>query len=415
MSDYLKKNIDYLDDNTHLIIDGYFHIECPLYIIPSDIIYLTTLFVDDHFMISRGGHQWYIDSELLNKLKKANRKERFVSPTFKIAELDWMICVFPNGYTEDDPGNCMVFLALLSLPQKWSDLALYYDMSCAETMSSYGHQFRVSDYTYLSWGWPVNTMRLNEIESLDHISITISVIINEIRVKSISETDDKLYYRRNTCIPKDTTIEWNITPKTLSRMKSSHAGKRYISWIYNEAFQLELCPNGKDIDDEGWTHAAINLCGFPENVSKINLKWNIKLEARILPTDGKKEEVVSVNGGHTNDFEGGDSSSKHWGTEVLAFEEFKTFDVLKIIATIKNEDAYRLERESKTTLKWDKFMKQSNSEQKQVDKYEERLGSMEKKLELITTQIQQLTNMMIEIRNATSHDQRIKGPEGSGK
>ena len=113
MSDYLKKNIDYLDKNTHSIIDGYFHIECPLYMIPSDIIYLTTLFVDDHFMINRGGHQWYIDSELLNKLKNANRRQRFVSPTFKIAELDWMICIFPNGYTDDDPGNCMVFLALL--------------------------------------------------------------------------------------------------------------------------------------------------------------------------------------------------------------------------------------------------------------------------------------------------------------
>ena len=52
-------------------------------------------------------------------------------------------------------------------------------------------------------------------------------------------------------------------------MKSSHAGKRFVSSIYNDTFQLELCPNGKDIDDEGWVHAALSLCGFPKIVPRL--------------------------------------------------------------------------------------------------------------------------------------------------
>ena len=175
---------------------------------PLDIIHLTTIFVDDHFMITRGGYQWYIDGELLNKMKTAASKQRFYSDTFRIAELDWMLFMFPNGYEDDDACNCTIFLTLLSLPLKWSDLTLYYSICCAETQSSHGHQFRVSDSPYFNVGWPINTMLLDEIQSLNKLSFTTSIIINEIK---LSEPEDKMYYQRDVSIPKNTTLEMDNT------------------------------------------------------------------------------------------------------------------------------------------------------------------------------------------------------------
>ena len=82
MSDCLKKNIDYLDNRTHLIIHGYFRTQFKSIIIPLDIIHVTTIFVDDHFMFTRGGYQWYIDGDLLQQMKTAESNQVFTHSIF---------------------------------------------------------------------------------------------------------------------------------------------------------------------------------------------------------------------------------------------------------------------------------------------------------------------------------------------
>ena len=52
MSDYLQQNVHYLDETTHFIIHGYFRERCTSLTVPLDIIYVTTLFVDDHFILT---------------------------------------------------------------------------------------------------------------------------------------------------------------------------------------------------------------------------------------------------------------------------------------------------------------------------------------------------------------------------
>ena len=210
MSDCLKQNIDYLDERTHLIISGYLRIKAPSITIPSDIIHMITLFVDDHFMFPRGTYEWIIDYDTLQQMKKAKAEQEFCSPKFKIAELYWMIDAYPNGNDESDSDSFDIFLKVLSVPTKWSDIILCYNICCNETQSSCitTASFEASGD---NWGWGTDTMTFNEIQSLNKLSFTVSIIINKI----ILNHQNKLYYQRKVLIPEITRIEWRINDDLL--------------------------------------------------------------------------------------------------------------------------------------------------------------------------------------------------------
>ena len=70
---------------------------------PLDIIHITTLFIDDHFLLTRGSYQWIIDNDTLQQMK-STRDLRFSPHKFKMAELEWVIDVHPNGRWTSERG-----------------------------------------------------------------------------------------------------------------------------------------------------------------------------------------------------------------------------------------------------------------------------------------------------------------------
>ena len=163
-------------------------------------------------------------------------------------------------YYCNDAGNFQVFLRLLSLPKKWDRVILCHNMYCPETLSSHT---LLQEYTErkLSCGWPKNVMKLTEIESLNKLSLIISIRINKIILKN----NNKLYYQKNIYIPTINKIKWKINKDLLSKMKLSLNGKRFTSPIYNDIFCLAICPNGHELSDKGWIRIELILCLLPPN------------------------------------------------------------------------------------------------------------------------------------------------------
>ena len=76
-----------MSEQTHLIIHGYFRMNHSN-MTPIDIIQITTLFIDDHFMLTRGTYQWCIDKKILDQIKNVEIEKEFTSHIFKICKLN---------------------------------------------------------------------------------------------------------------------------------------------------------------------------------------------------------------------------------------------------------------------------------------------------------------------------------------
>ena len=393
MSDYLPQNIDYLDERTHRIIDGYFRLSFPFKIIPTDIIHLTTLFIDDHFMLTRGTFEWIIDNEILQQMKKAEQSQRFPSKKFKISELDWLLDVYPCGNADDRVGNFEVFLRLLLLPRKWKDIILCFSLHCNETLCSKTSVATFNDVDH-SWGWPIDTMRLSDIQSLNRLSLTTSIRINKIILKD----NEKVYYQRNVFIPKNSKLEWRIDDDLLSKMKMCQNGRRFTSPIYNNTFCLDICPNGSDSSDRGWTQISLTLCALPPNLAQIQLKWKINVDATISLSTGSEPDIFNVYTEYTNNFDEETNYSKHWGRKRLSFDNFQKFNELTIYAEITNNT--ERQRDNDIISKWDEFNRTRESlETKEYDnQYEHRFNSIDAKLQSITTHLEHVSNQLMVMR-----------------
>lgn len=182
MSDYFKRNIEYLDENTYIIIHGYFRIHGPSKLIPNDIIHVTILFSDDHLMFTQGTYQWCIDNQALQQMKNSsNRRQRFASDTFKIAEINWQLHAYPNGRENKSDGSFKMYVKPLSLPKEWNYIITRYTILCPETKSSSTicHQHSSSK----AYGWRDNLMRYDEIQQLHELSFNVTITVLRIVLK----------------------------------------------------------------------------------------------------------------------------------------------------------------------------------------------------------------------------------------
>ena len=147
---------------------------------------------------------WQINTDLLQQMKMSKRKQKFTSKIYNISELNWVIVVHPNGIRDTDAGNFFVALKPLSIPNNWSHTVLSCNISCPETLSSFSCMEIINSST-VGIGWFTDTMRLSEIQSLNQLSLIISIRINRIALNN-----NKIHYQRNTIIPSRTKFEWRL-------------------------------------------------------------------------------------------------------------------------------------------------------------------------------------------------------------
>ena len=367
MSDYLARNDDCLDRETHLIIHGYFRLTFQSYLVPSDIIHLTKLYVDDHFMLTRGSYQWYIDSDTLQQMKTAKTKQKFSSDKFNMCGLSWSLDAYPNGYkADDDAGNFQLGLRFSSLPSQWNYIIVFIFMKCNETESSWITTTKYTQDTK-GKGWPANTMKLDEIKSLNKLSFIVSIRINKIVLKK----DNKFYFQSDILIPKYTKFQWKLDHNLLTKMQQSHNGKGFISPMFHNAFCLAL----RHSSDGQWIQLRLVLSGLPANVSKMNLTWKISLNSQT-------DNLSNIDTEKTQDFAQG-QMAHGWGQKQLSFEKFRNMKDVTICLDIINNDI-EISKNDDIIAKWDKFIQTK-------DKHQSRLDLVEITLQRMTTQLQKIS------------------------
>ena len=142
-----QQNMDYIDERTKSIINGYIQnakkLLNPEFFknIPLEINQITLFFVDDHFMIHRGSYQWKINgSRKMEILLHTQPDSCYYSNSFEMCnKLRWRARLFLNGDSTQNiaAGHVVLMIDLSSLPPKWSSVLIQQTLICHEQNTVY--------------------------------------------------------------------------------------------------------------------------------------------------------------------------------------------------------------------------------------------------------------------------------------
>eukprot|EP01083_Nonionella_stella_P091140 254736_1 len=346
-----------IDDRTKYIVFGYIRsIESlllqnthnsPYFHIPLGICSLCLLYVDDHFMLHMGSYKWTIsDAKLFSQMLSSNNKEQFVSPSFQIGGLKWIIQAYPNGIDEDSMGLFDIFVKLLSLPPKWDHIIVRRTIECLESSSKYTC---IATYEKdSSFGWCDGALSLKEVAQFKQLTFVIKITI--LRIELIE--NHQIFYEINTHLEykQRYKIEWKIDKQLMHKMKASNTGKCYESEIDKDGVWCIQCfPNGDNAASKGDVELYIQLCALPCDISKVEMRYTLSC-VETLSRDTRVKEFDYDN----------DQSAK-WSHDVLSFESFKQYETLAFIAEINILNKYDLKGDmlSDTQSHWKWYLEQN--------------------------------------------------------
>ena len=321
----LRVGIDELQQ-TKLILNGYFRSAFPTFLVPTDIIHLTSSFVTDHFMLTTITYRWNIDNDKLKDMKQANVGQVFSSDIFHFADMDWIIHVYPNGNTVNNKGNFQSFLRIASEPIRFNLILVCCRIACIETSSSFTWMSDFSKSKYHGCGPSMNAIKLTEIKSFSTLSLEATIRMNRLRLKD----SNALHYQRQISVPTRMNFEWEIDKDSLFRMKLSHNGKVFSSPIYYDAFCMDIYPNGLTAIDEGCTLIYLLLLTLPPHASEIQAKWKI----RVTGSNSSGKTVTADGDAFRCRFNADSGYGFSWGTSKLSFGEFKQLSDVTIQAQL---------------------------------------------------------------------------------
>eukprot|EP01084_Bolivina_argentea_P026952 50102_1 len=109
-------------------------------------------------------YTWKItDATLLKQMKSAANGNGFNNPTFTLFNLRWYLDFYPNGEAESSKGCCNLFLKLVMLPKKVSEIVLRRKLTNQESgrFSEIQTSFKEGD---TSTGWCDSKLKTNKIQ-----------------------------------------------------------------------------------------------------------------------------------------------------------------------------------------------------------------------------------------------------------
>ena len=227
-----------------------------------------------HIPVNSHCFQWNIGSELLQKMKNARNKEKFVCPdTFSIGPWKWNVSVCPNGDTAERIGSFEVSVRFLGSNMNWIDasLVVLQTFKCQQTESALTELIELRS---LSAGqWAPNTMRLEEIQDLHELVLEVDVIIMQIRSMFY---ENKIWYQMNTKYRKQQQLNWYLNSEMMDKIRRLSIGK-YLWKTYHLAdgcWNVGLIPNPHE--DE--VMICLTLCSLPPSFdfdSEFEIEWQL--------------------------------------------------------------------------------------------------------------------------------------------
>ena len=204
-----------------------------------------------------GHYEWKIkDTALIRKIMKAEAGEKIESPEFIMANLPWLLRLYPNGNRETARGNVNVVLKFVSMPLSIKEICFTYSLYIKETASSITTLDTIQESNE-GWSIPDGVLLTSHFRALNlrEITIVACVKIASIHLKTNSNYWPLCNLNMTNINKKDyhntTTHKHNITKQTMKMMKNSWNGRRFESPLIDNMWKMIYYPNGDMPTDKG--------------------------------------------------------------------------------------------------------------------------------------------------------------------
>eukprot|EP01084_Bolivina_argentea_P041054 75759_1 len=342
---------EYIDNRTKLIVYGFIHRIQKLH--PTEISFITLKYVDDHFLMHRGGYQWKITNpKLIQNILAAPVGETFTSDIFNFATAQWIISLIPNSNAKSG-GGVYVGIQNLTWPTGWSHVELNFIIECKELNAKF---ITMTQYKKMqSWGWTRDTISINEILEINPKQLTFTVTMRLTRVFSFDYYTYSIKYKFKVInYRKHYKLKWVINNKNRSK------SRRIFSNIVGEMF----CGFYDTIDSS----VAVKLCGLPNQsndiiVDAMQLKWTI----HIIEADMTCSKVAKLGyyGTYVDDKYNRSSSGltcqSAMSLPCLSLDDYKEYNNIHFEINIEILNEYGLYGEviggDDYTQQWDEYAK----------------------------------------------------------
>ena len=231
-----------LDRKTELIIGGYIRkikyllISSPsntlYHTIPSTVINIITIYIDDHFMFTKSTFIWNATEFYpMNNILSSLRGAKIQSIPFEVGKLSWLVYAYPNGLRSVDLGQFIIYVKLLKMPPNWKSITIYRSIHCLQTESRY---IELTEYdTAKSVGTPNGLLPLQEIRELELEKLTFIITIKILKI-TLKKENIIFYHCKLNNYNKPKHFEWKVNGKLLEKFKTANVGKICSSDIFDE-------------------------------------------------------------------------------------------------------------------------------------------------------------------------------------
>eukprot|EP01083_Nonionella_stella_P242972 847083_1 len=180
----------------------------------------------------------YYDAEsfTLLDIQHARNLQLFVSPIFTYRDFKWYLELHPNGSNLENEGSVILYLCLVMIPTHIRKLSISFELALAETDTSFR---RIKTFDANKWymGWRRDTLRLSDIQHLEHLTFRVELTLISITKQTVDEdrttestTLCKIYERYDgtkniqtlspICWPIATYKWWVTDAQTVHRIRS---------------------------------------------------------------------------------------------------------------------------------------------------------------------------------------------------
>ena len=234
-----------------------------------------------------GSFTWnIIDKNLIQNILNAPNKQKFESKPFTIAQLQWILQLYPNGSRDDNKGSVKVYLKLLAMPAGLDSIicsrVISYNQTFANhsyisTFNKSGHRLGVPDgLLILEWQSLIS----------DKLAISVAIRILQLGLKKesnflrISRLGSYLQHQNiaNKTYTNDSEYVYIVDQALLNSMKRWPWGKGVSSNIFDNLWQIVVHPGGKNEMYKDNVCVMLQLCNIPPFVKSIKVNWKIKCD-----------------------------------------------------------------------------------------------------------------------------------------
>eukprot|EP01084_Bolivina_argentea_P222518 376618_1 len=243
----------------NLCVNGYIHSHSSKYMPPEIITLCINFFSDIHIM---------------NKIKNSSNGTSFKSDIFCVRHFKMYLDIWPNGYNSTQIGVFNLYLNLVSLSNKISEIEFEFTISVKETNTKWSSTAALG-MVDTSIGWRANQISTKDIEKINSLTIefTIDNIINVSDNNGNSLLETYTEYQNPAVSTVISHYEWKINqqliPKTQDKYSSPYFKMHNILWYlqFKPKQQINNEHDNKDKEDEQFIF--LNIAAIPPNISNV--------------------------------------------------------------------------------------------------------------------------------------------------